>query len=148
MLHTSCCGKLVLQTTYKNGRNFERYRRLPELMMERWRHHACQGLLQGQKRNLLELLCMYSVPLWEYIRLELMFVRLQHTSRFKGWLPLLHSAILSYQLTHWGREKMAAILQTTFSNEFPGMKMYEYRLKFHWSLFLRVQLTISQYCFR
>ena len=40
-------------------------------------------------------------------------------------------------LTHWGRDKMAAIFQTTFSNAFPWMKMYEFRLRFHWSLFLR-----------
>ena len=32
--------------------------------------------------------------------------------------------------------------QTTFSNVFSWMKMYEFWLKFHWSLFLRVQLTI------
>ena len=40
-------------------------------------------------------------------------------------------------LTHWGRDKMAAIFQTTFSNGFSGMKMYEFRLTFHWGLFLR-----------
>ena len=38
-------------------------------------------------------------------------------------------------LTHWGRDKMTAIFQT-FWNEFPWMKMCEFRLKFHWSLFL------------
>ena len=52
-----------------------------------------------------------------------------------------------YVLTHWGRDKMAAIFQT-FSNGFSGMKMYEFRLTFHWSLFLEVQLTIFQHCFR
>ena len=51
-------------------------------------------------------------------------------------------------LTHWGRDKMAAVFQTTFSNAFSWMKMYEYWLKFHWSLFLRVQLTISHHWFR
>ena len=51
-------------------------------------------------------------------------------------------------LTHWGRDKMDAISQTTFSNAFCWMRMFEYRLKFHWSLFLRVQLTISQHWFR
>ena len=45
-------------------------------------------------------------------------------------------------LTHWGRDKMAAIFQTTFSNAFSWMKMFEFRLRFHWSLFPRVQLTI------
>ena len=38
--------------------------------------------------------------------------------------------------------KMAAIFQTTFWNAFSSMKMYEFWLKFHWSLFLGVQLTI------
>ena len=40
-------------------------------------------------------------------------------------------------LTHWGRDKMAAIFQTTFSNTFSLMKMYEFRLKFHWSMFTK-----------
>ena len=51
-------------------------------------------------------------------------------------------------LTHWGRDKMAAISQTTLSIAFPWMKMLEFRLNFHWSLFLRVQLTIFQHWFR
>ena len=51
-------------------------------------------------------------------------------------------------LTHWGRDKMAAISQTTFSSEFSWMKMYEFRLRFQWSLFLGVQATISQHWFR
>ena len=51
-------------------------------------------------------------------------------------------------LTHWGRDKMAAIFQTTFSNAFYWMKMFKFRLRFHWSLFPRVQLTIFQHWFR
>ena len=51
-------------------------------------------------------------------------------------------------LTHWGRDKMAAIFQTIFSNAFSWMKMYKFRLRFHWSLFPRVQLTIFQHWFR
>ena len=51
-------------------------------------------------------------------------------------------------LTHWGRDKMATIFQTTFSNIFSWMKMHELRLRFHWSLFLRVQMTIFQHWFR
>ena len=33
-------------------------------------------------------------------------------------------------LTHWGREQMDAVSQTTFSNAFSWMKMFEFRLKF------------------
>ena len=40
-------------------------------------------------------------------------------------------------LTHWGRDWMCDIFQTTFSNVFSWIKMYEFRLKFDWSLFLR-----------
>ena len=35
-------------------------------------------------------------------------------------------------LTHWGRDKMDAISQTTYSSAFSWMKMYELRLKVHW----------------
>ena len=51
-------------------------------------------------------------------------------------------------LTYWGQDKMAAIFQKTFSNAFSGMKICEFRLRYHSSLFLRVQLTIFQHWFR
>ena len=60
-----------------------------------------------------------------------------------GYLLLMFDRLL-----HWGRDKMAAIFQTTFSNAFSWIKMYEFRLRFHWSLLLRVQLTIFQHWFR
>ena len=41
-------------------------------------------------------------------------------------------------LTHWGPDEMAAILQTMFPNAFSWMKICEFSLRFHWSLFLRV----------
>ena len=53
-----------------------------------------------------------------------------------------------FLLTHWGRDEIDAITQTTFSSAFFWMKMFEFRLKFHWSLFLRVQLAIFQHWFR
>ena len=51
-------------------------------------------------------------------------------------------------LTHWGRDKMAAISQKTHSNAFSWIKMLEIRLIFHWSLFLRVESTILHHWFR
>ena len=51
-------------------------------------------------------------------------------------------------LTHWGRDKMDTLSQTTFSSAFCWMKMFEFRIKFHWSLFPRVQLTIFHHWFR
>ena len=43
---------------------------------------------------------------------------------------------------------MDAISQTTFSSVFSWMKMFEFWLKFRWSLFLRFQLIIFQHWFR
>ena len=51
-------------------------------------------------------------------------------------------------LTHWGRDKIVNIFQTTFSNVFSWMKMYQFWLSFLWSLFPGVQLTIFQHWFR
>ena len=45
-------------------------------------------------------------------------------------------------LTHWGRDKMVAISQTTFSNAFSWMKMYKFRLRFHWIFSPRVESTM------
>ena len=52
------------------------------------------------------------------------------------------------RLSHWSRDKMAAIFQTTFSNAFSWIKMYEFRIRFHWNLFPGVQLTMFQNWFR
>ena len=46
------------------------------------------------------------------------------------------------ELTHWGWDKVDAISQTAFSSAFSWIKMPELWLNFHWSLFLRVQLTL------
>ena len=51
-------------------------------------------------------------------------------------------------LTHLPLDKMAAIFLTMFSNAYPWMKTFVFWLKLHWSLFLRVQLTITQDWFR
>ena len=48
-------------------------------------------------------------------------------------------------LTHLSLDKMATISQTALSNAFGWIKSSIFWFKFHWSLFLRVQLTIIQY---
>ena len=42
---------------------------------------------------------------------------------------------------------MSAILQMTFSNNDSSMMKLEFRLKFHWYLFLVVHLTINEHRF-
>ena len=64
------------------------------------------------------------------------------------WFEKRFIVIIIYILTHWGRDKLDTISQTTFSSAFSWMKMFEFKLKFHWSLFLRVQLTSFQHWFR
>ena len=45
--------------------------------------------------------------------------------------------LIEISLTHWGRDKMAAISQTAFSSAFPWMKTFEFQIKFHWNMFLK-----------
>ena len=68
-----------------------------------------------------------------------------------GLSRILKKLLLSWsddELTHWGQDKMDAISQTTSSSAFSWMKMFEFRLKFQWSLFPRAQLTIFDHWFR
>ena len=50
----------------------------------------------------------------------------QLTDVYLPWAPGLN------ELTNWGRDKMAAISQTTFWYIFSLIKILEFRLKFHW----------------
>ena len=70
------------------------------------------------------------------------------TSRVNDCINPLALGRYDSNLTQWGRDKMADIFQTTISNAFSWMKMYEFWLRFHWTLFPRVRLTISQHWFR
>ena len=59
-----------------------------------------------------------------------------------------YTALGGDELTHRGRDKIAAILQMIFWNAFSWMKMYDLRLKYQWNLCVGVQLTIFQHWFR
>ena len=61
---------------------------------------------------------------------------------FRMWALITHGG-----LTHWGRDKTNAISQWHF-HTFSWMKMLEFLLKFHRSLFPKVQLTIFQLSLR
>ena len=64
---------------------------------------------------------------------------------------LMHSFIIIPQWFNTMRlRQRSRIFLTTFTNfyAFSWMKTYEFRLKIHRSLFLRVQLTIAQHLFR
>ena len=55
---------------------------------------------------------------------------------FNAWIGSLS------KLNTFRPRQMDAISQTTFSNGFSWMKIFEFWLKFHWSLFPRIQLII------
>ena len=79
------------------------------------------------------------------------YVWLTRQARYGACCPVGHSVEYrpdSLSLTHRGRDKMATISQTTFSNAFSWMKLYKFWLRFYWILFEMVQLTIFQYWFR
>ena len=48
---------------------------------------------------------------------------------------------MKQSLWHYGQCKIAAISQTTFSNVFSWKNMYEFRLRFHWNLFLKIRIN-------
>ena len=66
-------------------------------------------------------------------------------SMHSGYSPynIMRAFVYSLRPRHNGRH-----FQTTFLNVLSWMTMYKFRLKFHWSLIPRVQLTIFQQWFR
>ena len=62
--------------------------------------------------------------------------------------PLCSILYEEWFVTHWGWDKMVANLLMTFSYAFSWRKIYKFQIRFHWSLFPRVQLTIFQHWFR
>ena len=72
----------------------------------------------------------------------------RHINAMASQITMVSIVCSTLCLIHWGRDKMAAISQTTFPNAFSWMKMYGFRLRFHCSLFQRFELTILQHWFR
>ena len=67
----------------------------------------------------------------------LMLSAVANTRRMSS--PIVHS------LTHWDRDKIAAIFQTILGNRFSWKTRYKYRLKFQWRLFLVSDLQYSSF---
>ena len=77
------------------------------------------------------------------LMLEMFPCHCQHDISNGKWFMV--ARLLCAPLTHLPLEKMAVISQTMFSDAFLWTKCFIFCLKFHWSLFLRVQLTIIQH---
>ena len=74
--------------------------------------------------------------------------RILHIWSPKEITDISHSPHLAQDINSSPLDKMADISQTILSGAFSWMKSFVFWLKFHWSLFLKVQLTISQHWFR
>ena len=78
---------------------------------------------------------------WQFMMIQNLFPPYSHTKKSSCYL-----------LTHLTLDKEVGqnglISQKTFSDVFSWMKNFVFWLKFHWSLFLRAQLTITQHWFR
>ena len=107
---------------------------IPETCTERYREAVT---ISGKK--LLPNRCISCMQAGASLLGFLMHVVLEE-ERDEGWY--------SMSINTLGPRQMDAISQTTFSNGFSWMKVFEFRLKFHWSLFPRVQLTKFQHWFR
>ena len=97
------------------------------------RSRHCEQNFPGRYRN------------WKHVTVDRIRQMLLHRvllkmskTRFRQWLIVYSTP--THSLTHWGRDKLAAIFQTPFSNGNSWMKMCKFR-KCHWSLFLGVKLT-------
>ena len=64
------------------------------------------------------------------------------------WVPLSQPPSWPITLIHLHQDKMTTISQMIYSDAFSWMTSFVFWLKFHWSLFLRVQLTITQHWVR
>ena len=82
---------------------------------------------------------------WMILQLPMRF---KHVEIVIKYIVNVSKITARQRLTQISLDKVAAISQTTFSNAFSWMKSFVFRLKFHWSLFLKVQLIISQHWFR
>ena len=79
---------------------------------------------------------------------EINSLQLDMSSKEMGFRTHLTEGSWATALMHCGWDKMADILQRTFSTALSWMKIFELWSKFKWILFLRVQLTVSQHWLR
>ena len=85
---------------------------------------------------------LFFISMWFYVYVYI----------YISWTMVTFSAcdyvLQCISLTHWVRINIDVILQTTVSTACSWIKPYEFRLRFHWSLFLMIQSTIFQHWFK
>ena len=106
---------------------------------QRWKWSTAFQTLKifGAIFFLLVYICVFNTGLWKHRCLKTHSSYTMLSTDDFSVTPRFFSVFLLFPfLIHWGQDKMAAIFQTTFSNGFSWLKMYEFRLKFRLSLFL------------
>ena len=105
---------------------------------------TCPGWQQGKDQSFALLaLCEENLP-WCAINRQMLSVHYRMWPITKGeGLKLLYWCLNTLRPRQNGRH-----FQTTISNAFSSMKIFEFRLRFYLSLLPRVQLTIFQHWFR
>ena len=74
--------------------------------------------------------------------------KIRYLSAFSADLCTCNWFAVILHTSYLALDKMPTISHKIFSGAFSLMKGFVFRLKFHWSLFLRVDLTITQHWFR
>ena len=93
----------------------------------------------------LDLLCEYQI---DHVGMTVCFIEFTFPKRiFCMGLSVCITGCL-YLTCCLSPRQMDAISQTMFSSSSSWKKMFEFRIKFHWSLFLRVQSTIFHHWFK
>ena len=115
-------------------------------------HVICVGKPPGPRLNIKTVFPRYGIPMlkirwsWDRLIFEMGIPILARRHLYIEMAPQACSLFTHW--TNWGRNKMSAILQLPFSNEFSWINMYEFRLRIHWSLFLRLEWTKLRHWFR
>ena len=67
---------------------------------------------------------------------------------YRTWPQERYSTASAWSNVRWGREKIPPFHRRFFQNAFTSGKSYELRSRFHWSLFLLLELTIFLHWFK
>ena len=86
--------------------------------------------------------CFNLELLWSARRVRVLYIKCANSSLVFYAVVRRHSIVNTLRPRQNGRHFPDDIFKCIFF-----MKMYEFRLRFHWSLFLGVQTTISQHWF-
>ena len=83
-----------------------------------------------------EMIANANISLWNWFSITRFNEWIAHVGSKGSKHVTAHPQNLCPFLTHWGWYKMAAIFHMTLSNVLSWMKILEFRVKCHWSLFL------------